>query len=257
MQIHFHLWLSNTPPSHTLAFWQHCVVVLFRSILSCEPGQTAVCASSPSCSSCLSLASKSSEEILSAALLLLYFASGLPQEEALNTSFTSSVSSVLECFVKGSSAFFSSLHHVVPSHLASLSVCALHPPPASVFPSERVGSQTKRVSTGLERGIISALLPLLSPSLFIPASFSTSLNAPPLHKPFFTILFNTSSVILFWLQSSIGFLASCDTNSQTCPDVVETHDQHVMKRSDKDTEQIQGRWQKLRGDGRIVMYKWN
>lgn len=82
-------------------------------------------------------------------------------------------------------ALLSSLPFILffPPYLVSLSLC-LHPPPASVSLSlsEPVGSQTERVSRGLERGIISLLLPPLAPShslsitVFIPPP-----PPPPLH----------------------------------------------------------------------------
>lgn len=79
---------------------------------------------------------------------------------------------VLLCFL---SATMTRSRCVLLSYLHLFFLCLLAlPQPASV--SEPVRSQTERVSRGLERGIISVLLPLS-----LPFSRSPSVYPPPLH----------------------------------------------------------------------------
>lgn len=75
--------------------------------------------------------------------------------------------------IRRSSPFFSFLHLVF---FLSVSVCA---PSTSLSLSEPVGSQTERVSRGLERGIISLLLPPHTPSHLL--SITVFIPPPPLH----------------------------------------------------------------------------
>lgn len=82
--------------------------------------------------------------------------------------------------LRGSAPFLSSLHLVFFLPTWFLSVCALHLPPSlSLCLSEPVGSQTERVSRGLERGIISLLLPPLAPSHSL--SITVFIPPPPHH----------------------------------------------------------------------------
>lgn len=90
---------------------------------------------------------------------------------------------------------------VLPSSLLLLCLLAL-PQPASV--SEPGRSQTERVSRGLERGIISLLLPLSlpfsrSPSVYPPPPH---LTAPPPHKPSSSLLSRSCSCSFSAIQVS-------------------------------------------------------
>lgn len=101
--------------------------------------------------------------------------------------------------LRGSAPFLSSLHLVFFLPTWFLSVCALHLPPSlSLCLSEPVGSQTERVSRGLERGIISLLLPPLAPS----HSLSITVFIPPPPPPHHTIqtVFHSSATHDFLLH---------------------------------------------------------
>lgn len=156
--------------------------------------------SPPSCfsvhsSGCFSRDSFSSSSLLLLPSLLLWFrqsstvashsSSSFPLLETVPESLGYPVPPCLSlsvCFcqraLRGSAPFLSSLHLVFFLPTWFLSVCALHLPPSlSLCLSEPVGSQTERVSRGLERGIISLLLPPLAPS----HSLSITVFIPPHH----------------------------------------------------------------------------
>lgn len=98
------------------------------------------------------------------------------------------------CFTRGSAPFLSSLHLVFFLPTWFLSVCALHLPPSlSLCLSEPVGSQTERVSRGLERGIISLLLPPLAPSHSLSITVFIPPTPPPPHHTIQTVFHSSAT----------------------------------------------------------------
>lgn len=111
--------------------------------------------------------------------------------------------------LRGSAPFLSSLHLVFFLPTWFLSVCALHLPPSlSLCLSEPVGSQTERVSRGLERGIISLLLPPLAPSHSL--SITVFIPPPPsYHTNSFSLFRHTRFSPAFTFLPSIVFSRLC------------------------------------------------
>lgn len=92
--------------------------------------------------------------------------------------------------------FFLPPSHSVPFALFTLA--PLQPASPSLFPSlsQPVGSQTERVSRGLERGIISLLLPLRSLSLVLHLCVYPSFSSSPMATQRCTSSFSAPGCIL-------------------------------------------------------------
>lgn len=112
--------------------------------------------------------------------------------------------------LRGSAPFLSSLHLVFFLPTWFLSVCALHLPPSlPLCLSEPVGSQTERVSRGLERGIISLLLPPLAPSHSLSITVFIPPTSPSYHTNSFSLFRHTRFSPAFTFLPSIVFSRLC------------------------------------------------
>lgn len=209
MEIDIHHLHTNTEPSHTGSLTASCsnwpgsgpythvslsnqgsLLALHSSILfllSTSLSFLWLCFSLPAiiegfllllCGSSPSLVQAALERSITLILLHCFLPSA--QNRATVTGFlfvlTASLSVSLTVVFTRQLSFLLFPSSCFPSH--SVSLC-FRLSPASVSLSEPVGSQTKRVSRGLERGIISLLLPLRSLSLTLHQSMSLSPTPPP------------------------------------------------------------------------------